>query len=108
MRRWAASSISSADRCAAPVTTTREGTTRKCYLSPEYNVLPITWTVQLTDACPWRLQCTETDLPGRLSHRKPSQSDVDCPTLRIGRGRGSHHRSLQPSRNNGHRGTNTD
>src|SRR6266536_3203614 len=47
MRRSAASSISLADRRAAPVTTTKEGTTRKCYLSPEYNVLPITWTVQV-------------------------------------------------------------
>src|SRR2546422_2213014 len=45
MRRLAASSISSADRCAAPVTTIKEGTTGKCYPSPEYNLLPITWTV---------------------------------------------------------------
>src|SRR6266566_3185674 len=46
MRRSVASSISSADRCAAPVTTIKEGTTGKCYPSPEYNLLPITWTVQ--------------------------------------------------------------
>src|SRR2546425_9418735 len=49
MRRWAASSISSADRCAALVTTIKEGTTGKCYPSPEYNLLPITWTVQPSD-----------------------------------------------------------
>src|SRR5712691_3837342 len=48
MRRLAASSISSADRCAAPVTIIKEGTTEKCYPSPEYNLLPITWTVQRT------------------------------------------------------------
>src|SRR5438477_12262983 len=48
MRRLAASSISSGDRCAAPVTIIKEGTTKKCYLSPEYNLLPITWTVQPT------------------------------------------------------------
>src|SRR6266581_8698087 len=47
MRRSAASSISSADRCAASATTTKEGTTGKCYPSPEYKLLPITWTVQL-------------------------------------------------------------
>src|SRR6266498_1090086 len=48
MRRLAGSWISSGDRCAAPVTIIKEGTTKKCYLSPEYNMLPITWTVQGT------------------------------------------------------------
>jgi hypothetical protein len=50
MRRWAGSWISSADRCAAPVTTIKEGTTRKCYLSLEYKLLPITWTVHTPTA----------------------------------------------------------
>src|SRR5881396_1747854 len=46
MRRLAGSWISSGDQCAASATTTKEGTTGKCYPSPEYNLLPITWTVQ--------------------------------------------------------------
>src|SRR6266498_4076957 len=46
MRRLAGSWISSDDQCAASATTTKEGTTGKCYPSPEYNLLPITWTVQ--------------------------------------------------------------
>src|SRR6266536_4127467 len=46
MRRLAGSWISSDDRCAASATITKEGTTKKCYPSPEYNMLPITWTVQ--------------------------------------------------------------
>src|SRR6266498_2178596 len=45
MRRLAGSWISSDDQCAASATTTKEGTTGKCYPSPEYNLLPITWTV---------------------------------------------------------------
>src|SRR5206468_13081882 len=49
MRRLAGSWINSDDRCAASATTTKEGTTGKCYPSPEYNLLPITWTVQLTE-----------------------------------------------------------
>src|SRR5438093_11415295 len=44
-RRWVALSISWGGRCAAQATITKEGTTTKCYPSPEYKVLPITWTV---------------------------------------------------------------
>src|SRR5439155_15150579 len=44
-RRWVASSISWGGRCAAPATITKEGTTTKCYPSPEYKVSPIIWTV---------------------------------------------------------------
>src|SRR5206468_11203506 len=49
MRRLAGSWINSDDQCAASATTTKEGTTGKCYPSPEYNLLPITWTVQRTN-----------------------------------------------------------
>src|SRR5712664_1733188 len=53
MRRLAGSWISSDDRCAASATTTKEGTTGKCYPSPEYNLLPITWTVQTLPPPGW-------------------------------------------------------
>ena len=46
MRPSVASSISSDDPYVAPATTTREGTTEKCYPSPEHNVLPVTWTIR--------------------------------------------------------------
>src|SRR6266545_4597548 len=52
MRRLAGSWISSDDQCAASATTTKEGTTGKCYPSPEYNLLPITWTVQTAKCRP--------------------------------------------------------
>src|SRR5258708_7060242 len=90
MRRVAASSITSGDRCAAPVTIIKEGTTKKCYLSPEYNLLPITWTVQLTDAQPVSLALQLTTGPAE------PQSRLDRATAKATAPEGSDQRTPSP------------